>query len=679
MSVSVVRTPATEQANSHYVSNRKPLTPSPLAKLPLGAVKAKGWLAHQLDLMVEGMVGRLTEVSHFLAPDNGWLGGENEGWEEQAYWFRGFYSLAVQTGDQRCLDLASEWIEKIIATAQPDGYYGPNWCKTLRSKKTKRTVTDLWPHMVMNDALILHYEHTGDKRIIPLLKKFFQFCSRMKIEDFIPQLSRGIDYADEFDSWRITVQIPRAVDMVPSIYWVFNHTGGKWLLELATRCYDHCPQDEGNWLAHHIVNFTQRFSYSGIYSQQTGKSWHMERTEYWYRQHMDTWGQQPRGIYGADECVRSGKNDPRQGFETCGMTEFAKSFYLLGRITGDAIYADRCEDVMLNHFPASQDRELTGLHYLTCGNVVQLDASGKQDFFNKCEQLNYSPHELYRCCQHNVAMGWPWYVENLWQASADDGLVAWMYGASEVTAKVGKAGREVTISQKTDYPFNGKVTLKVKTASGSGEKFPLYLRVPRWSAGMKLKIAGKAVKVDATAGQYVRIERVWKNGESVSFTFAMELSLTTWPRTGGVTVDRGPLSYSVKIGEKWTKHHTKHVWADADKKAWPGWEVKPTTPWNYGLVVNEDLAKCFQVVEKKGALADQPWTLEAAPIEIKAVAKQIPRWKLGEDRQVPPLQTSPINVSGPTKKITLVPLGCARLRLSVLPTVDNSLEAREWQ
>jgi hypothetical protein len=63
---------------------------------------------------------------------------------------------------------------------------------------------------------------------------------------------------------------------------------------------------------------------------------------------MLVWGQQPRGIFGADEKIRHGKIDPRQGFETCGMTEFAKSFYLLGRITGDTLYADRCEDVMLS-------------------------------------------------------------------------------------------------------------------------------------------------------------------------------------------------------------------------------------------------------------------------------------------------------------------------------------------
>ena len=53
--LSLVERPSTETTNSHYLSNRAPLLPNPLVKLPLGSVQASGWLRHQLDLMVEGM------------------------------------------------------------------------------------------------------------------------------------------------------------------------------------------------------------------------------------------------------------------------------------------------------------------------------------------------------------------------------------------------------------------------------------------------------------------------------------------------------------------------------------------------------------------------------------------------------------------------------------------------
>jgi hypothetical protein len=77
---------------------------------------------------------------------------------------------------------------------------------------------------------------------------------------------------------------------------------------------------------------------------------------------------------------------------------------------------------------------LKALHYLTASNQPQLDASECHEYYNKGRQICYSPH-IYRCCQHNVAMGWPWYAQNLWQGTADDGLAAWLYAACDVTVR----------------------------------------------------------------------------------------------------------------------------------------------------------------------------------------------------------------------------------------------------
>jgi hypothetical protein len=44
---------------------------------------------------------------------------------------------------------------------------------------------------------------------------------------------------------------------------------------------------------------------------------------------------------------------------------------------------------------------------------------------------------VYRCCQHNHSMGWPYFAEELWHATADGGLCVSLYSASDVTAKVG--------------------------------------------------------------------------------------------------------------------------------------------------------------------------------------------------------------------------------------------------
>ncbi len=651
MRVTVVERPDTSNANDYYCSNRPPLLPSPLVRLPLGSVKPRGWLLHQLELMAEGMTGRLSELSDFLRPENGWFGGDEPGWEEQPYWLRGFYDLAALLGRDDLLAEAKRWIEATISSQDEDGYFGARFHRG-HQVDDGRKVPDLWPHMVMLDAIISHHEHTGDDRVIPMMTRFFEFCRDLPDDLFIPPVSGGET------GWKLLVQHSRAGDMVPHVHWLYNHTGAPWLPDLASRFFSRIAPPEDEWLDRHIVHFTQRFSYPGLYYAQSRARWHLAATEYWYAQHMATWGQQPRGIFGADERVRTGKTDPRQAIETCGMVEFAKSFYMLGRITGDPVYADRCEDVMLNHFPAAQTPDLKALHYLTASNQPQLDASEEHDYYNKGHQIDYSPWR-YRCCQHNVAMGWPWYAKNLWQATADNGLAAWLYAASQVAARVGTQGTEVTIAEETDYPFSGAVRLTI--TADERVAFPLYLRVPRWVTAVHLEVCGEGLDVEAEPGTYLRIDRAWSPGDTVEMEMGMEISLTEWPRTGAVTVDRGPLSYSVRIGERWQRC--------GGTDEWPEWEVLPTSPWNYGLVVDRDNPSQSLRLKASEPVADQPWTVDASPLEIEARGRRIRGWGL-TDETVDPVPRSPVRSAEPEEAVTLIPLGCARLRMSCLPVVE---------
>jgi len=650
-------TPALGVPAAGHVFNRPPLAANRMAKLPLGCVQPGGWLNHQLSLMTAGMTGRLTEISPFLQRDSGWLGGANNGWEEAAYWLRGAYSLARLTGDARLQGETQRWVDAVIGSQDADGYFGATAHKAVIGKNGQ-IVCDLWPHMVMLDALTRHHEATGDRRVPRLMARFFAFCRRLPDDRFVPVCREG--YGD----WHPSVQAARAGDMLPHLHWLYNRGGSARLLALGTRFFERILPPSDEWLDRHVIHFTQRFGYPGIYAAQSGAAWHRAQTDYWYAQHMATWGQQPRGIFGADEQVRSGCVDPRQGFETCGFGEFARTFYLLGRLSGQSIYADRVEDLLFNHFPASQTPDLKALHYLTAANQPQQDASGQHEYYNKGRQLDYSPH-TYRCCQHNVAMTWPWFVENLWQASADGGLVAWMYAASTVETRV--RGGLVRIRESTDYPFSGTVALEVE--SRHALDFPLYLRVPRWCEGFRAAINGRELAVEPRPGEFLRLARQWQPGDTVILSMPMRTALTVWPRTGSVTVDRGPLSYSVAIGEQWRRC--------GGTDAWPEWEVLPTTPWNYGLCLDSAGMPAGLKVASERAVAAQPWTPEAAPITLSMRARRIPDWTL-VNQTADVLRESPIRTDAPAERITMIPLGCARLRMSCLPVVARSADARPW-
>jgi len=672
MHLSVVDVPAQQSAGStQYLFNRAPLRHNVMTRLPLGSIAPAGWIRRQLELMASGMVGQMPHISEFLTDENGWLGGEKEGWEEQAYWFRGFYDLAYILQDEALQQTAMRWIEAILGSMQDDGYFGPPKLKD-RVGDNGQVLTDFWPHMVMIDALIHHQEATGDARIVPFLSRFFAYCAALPEAQFIPVFDHAA-----FGDWKPDVQEIRACDMLPHIYWLYNRTGEARLLDVAIRFYRHQRPPNSEYLDSHIVNFTQRFAYPAFFATQTNEPWLLDQAEYWYRQHLASWGQQPRGIFGADEHIRPGFVDPRQGFETCGFGEFAKSFYYLAGLTGQACYADRVEDLLFNHFPAAAMPDFRGVHYLTASNLPQLDGNGKHAYANDYRQLSYSA-TFYRCCVHNVAMTWPWYTEHLWMAAADGGLVALMYGASTVTAQVA-AGRQVQIMQETDYPFRGAVTMRLALASPTA--FPLYLRVPAWCEGFAVQINGETLDVAAGPQQFLRIEREWRDGDTVEVTMPMALSVARWPRTGAATVNRGPLSYSLKIGETW-RDCGSWEWIEGNMRwdapdGWPNLEVLPTTPWNYGLCLPED-ASSFEVIEH-GLTDLQPWMPEHAPIEIRATGKRIPEWTLEPvSGTIQELQESPIRVDGPEEPITLIPLGCARLRISCFPVVADVPHARTW-
>ena len=61
--ISTVDSPETFETNKHYVSNRLPLQPSKLIKLPVGSIKPEGWLLEYFNRQKKGLTGNLGEIS----------------------------------------------------------------------------------------------------------------------------------------------------------------------------------------------------------------------------------------------------------------------------------------------------------------------------------------------------------------------------------------------------------------------------------------------------------------------------------------------------------------------------------------------------------------------------------------------------------------------------------------
>ena len=86
-------------AAAPYANNRAPLREKPFVKLPLGAIRAEGWLRDQLQRQADGLTGHLDSVyPEVMGPRNGWLGGDGDVWERGPYWIDGLLPLAYILG-----------------------------------------------------------------------------------------------------------------------------------------------------------------------------------------------------------------------------------------------------------------------------------------------------------------------------------------------------------------------------------------------------------------------------------------------------------------------------------------------------------------------------------------------------------------------------------------------------
>jgi hypothetical protein len=646
------------EQNNWYNGNRAPLQPSNFIKLPLGSIQPQGWILKLLELQKDGLCGHLGEISAWLKKDkNAWLSeGGDHGWEEVPYWLRGYSDMAFIFDDPAMKKEAMVWIDAILKSQKEDGWFGPE----VKTGKTGNI--DFWSNMIVLFTLQNYYEYSNDQRVIGFMKKYFQFELNVPDEKFLSSY------------WENS----RGGDNLYSVYWLYNISGEKWLLQLAEKIHRRTADwtqksTLPNW---HNVNVAQCFREPATWFMQSADSAHLTASYNDFFLIRRTFGQVPGGMFGSDENARMGYIDPRQGTETCGFAEQMTSDGIMTRITGDPMWADNCEDVLFNSFTAAFTSDMKSLRYITCPNGVTADDKNHSPGIdNKGPFLTMNPFSS-RCCQHNHGHALPYYLQNLVMASNDNGLAAIMYNACTTTAKVGN-GTKVTLVEDTKYPFEEAIRFTLNM--DQKVTFPLYLRVPGWCKNASVKVNGAIVKLTSTPDSYIRLDREWSNGDQVTLNLPMELASRTWQvNQNSVSVDYGPLTFSLKIEESYKKISSiksaigDSKWQeDADPEKWPAYEITPLSPWNYGLIINKkDLSKSFRVVRKEWPADNYPFSLDHTPIEIRAKGRQIPSWGIDKFGLVDVLPLYPVKTNKPIEDITLIPMGAARLRISAFPVVD---------
>lgn len=646
-----------------YVSNRAPLTESRFIELPIGAVKAEGWLRQQLVLQKDGLTGHLDELyPNVVGSRNAWLGGDGDAWERGPYWIDGLLPLAYLLDDQGLKDKAQVWVEAILGSQQEDGYFGPATDRGPEPGLQRNNSHDWWPKMVALKIVKQYYMATGDERVIPFLDRYFRYQLA-----HLPETP-----LDHWTFWGAQ----RGGDNLEIVYWLYNITGEKYLLELGELIHRQSTPWTDMFLdgstlytqnSIHCVNLGQGFKEPVVYWQQSGEQKQLEAVRNAGKVIRKTIGL-PTGLWAGDELINFG--DPTRGSELCTAVEMMFSLEEMLRITGDLHWAEWLERIAYNALPTQADDRYETRQYFQQTNQIECSRNTSRNFSTPHSDTDqvFGLLNGYPCCTTNMHQGWPKFTQNLWYATDDAGLAALVYAPSRVTAMVA-GGIEACVTEETFYPFdeNIRFTVSFPDRKVKSAYFPIRFRIPAWCVGAELKVNGERVGDPCGAGDLVTVRRTWAKGDVVTLDLPMSVECSRWFDSSAV-IERGPLVYALRMNETWTRKQT----AASEKVRYGDWyyEVTSDSPWNFCLSGKtlKAVAENCTVIRNDVDASLYPWTLENAPLSIRIPARPMLDWKAyrGSVGQVQYF-TQQGGDLGAEQTIELIPYGCTTLRIAEFP------------
>lgn len=224
---------------------------------------------------------------------------------------------------------------------------------------------------------------------------------------------------------------------------------------------------------------------------------------------------------------------------SCGLIFFE---YKMNLAYHDGKYADLYEETMYNALLGSIDLEGNNFTYTN-----PMITSHSRYGWHVCP-----------CCVGNIPRTLLM-VPTWTYVKGDNGLYVNLYIGSTINVE-NVAGMNVEMVQKTEYPWDGKVSLTVNPAES--KEFTIYVRVPDRNTSElyshepdvnginSLAVNGKEWPVEIENG-YTAIKRIWEKGDQVSFELPLEIQVITpsdkiAATKGEIALRYGPLIYNVE-------------------------------------------------------------------------------------------------------------------------------------
>lgn len=451
------------------------------------------------------------------------------------------------------------WIARIAAAQEPDGYLftfrtmhpdtpGHKWVGQQRWEKDPDLSHELYNAGHMYEAGVAYFQATGKRALLDVCLKNAELLWR------------------DFGDGKLRIAPGHQIVEI-GLVKLYRMTGDARWLKLAQIFLDARGPGKGTYSQQHKLVVDQdeavghavraNYMYAGMadvaaltgdprYFTAITKIWDNVVSKKLYL--TGGAGALAKGeAYGADyELPHDGYN------ETCAALALMNWNHRMFLLTGDAKYMDVLERTAFNGFLSGVS--LSGDRFFY-PNPLCYDGTAKSNH----GLAGRAPWFGCACCPPNL-MRTLASLTGYFYAVKDDSLYVNFYAANEGEVKV--AGTTVKLKQETDYPWDGRITLKVSPDKPA--RFTVRLRIPGWvenqpvpsdlysylpaeSRGWKLHGVGAGDQYRREGGYYF-VTREWKAGDSLRLELNMPVrrvhgNAQVAATRGQVAFERGPVVY----------------------------------------------------------------------------------------------------------------------------------------
>jgi len=496
------------------------------------------------------------------------------------------YSLA--THPDRELDALLDEVVSLIASAQqPDGYLNPHFTVVEPEKRwtNLRDCHELYCAGHLMEAAVAHFQATGKRTLLDALCRYADYigtvfgtepgkkrgyCGHEEIELALVKLyhatgeRRYLELACYFVDERgrqpyYFDEEARARGEDPSRYRSGNYD----------YCQAHLPVREQTEVVGHAVRAMYLYSAMADLAGETGDATLLAACERLWdnltlRRMYLTGGIGPTRANEGFTCDYDLPNETAYA-ETCAAIGLVFWAHRMLQLDCDSRYADVMERALYN------------------GVISGVSLDGERFFYeNPLASLGHHHRQPWfgcACCPPNIAR----LLASLGQyvySMGEGGVAVHLYIAG--SARLRLNGALVTLRQETEYPWTGRVVLRLEMEQPA--RFTLRLRIPGWCRGTAARVNGEAVDLSGKVVKgYACLEREWRNGDRVELELPMPVErVYAHPEArqdiGRVALQRGPLVYCLEDVDNPVPIHRVMLPADAEltarfEEGVLGWEV----------------------------------------------------------------------------------------------------------